>query len=694
MFAKKADKFFSQNKLINYGSLAVLALIIFLSLVLPISFRQSTSLLDIGDVATQNIKAPRTFSYESQILTDDARSQAEISVQPVYLAADPSITRKQVEKLRVILNFISAVRSDTFASESQKISDIQKLTDLVIPNNIAESLLELDDESWASVQEECLFLLEETMRNSIREDQIATMQRNLSTQISFDLNETESSIITQVVSQLVVANSLYSNENTSEAIETARASIDAVTKTYVAGETIVSSGDVIDPLTWEALQELGYTEPKNKLIDYLSSALITLVILAFNVLYVIRIRQTYGRTIQDLPIITIFFMIFLFAAKLIIPNHTILPYLFPIAAFGLTISSLYDYETGIVFSLTLSILAAYNESTSIDLALYYYIPTAIAIFILGRGRRIIIFFMAGFAIALSGAAIVVSYRLLNSFLDLSGAGTLIGAAFVNGFGSVSMALIFQYALSLLTGKTTALQLMDLARPDHPLLQKLLINAPGTYQHSLQVSNLAEQAAKEINADALLTRVGALYHDVGKLKNPLFFIENQPVSQTDTHEQLDPVISSATIVKHVEDGLKLAQEHRLPPQIKAFITEHHGLSITRYQYNQALEKSGGSEEIDEDLFRYPGPNPTLKETALLMLADGCESRVRGESPQTVEEIQKIIYKAVDHYLSGGFLANTDLTLNDLQLITKSFTKTLKNSYHPRVKYPKREENSAE
>ena len=680
--------------MINYGSIGVLALVIFLSLVLPISLRQSTSLLNIGDVATQNINAPRNFSYESEILTAEARTQAEFSVQPVYLAADPSITRKQVERLRVILNFISSVRSDTYASESQKISDLQKLSDMVFSNNIAESLLDLDDESWAAVQEECLYLLEAIMRNSIREDQITTMQRNLSTQVSFDFNATESEIITKIVSQLIVANSLYSNESTTESIEEARSAVEPVVKTYMAGETIVTSGEVIDSLTWEALQELGYTEPKNKFVDYLSSGLITLVVIGFNLLYVIRIRQSYGRTIQDLPIIVIFFLAFLFTAKLIIPNHTILPYLFPIAAFGLTISSLYDYETGLIFSISLCILAAFNESTSIDLAIYYFIPTAIAIFILGRGRRITIFFLAGFAISISGAALVISYRLLNSFLDLSGTGTLIGASFVNGFASVSLALIFQYVLSLLTGRTTALQLMDLARPDHPLLQELLINAPGTYQHSLQVSNLAEQAAKVINADALLTRVGALYHDVGKIKNPLFFIENQPASQTNTHEKLDPVISSATIVKHVEDGLKLAQEYHLPPQIQTFISEHHGSSITRYQYNQALEKSGGSEEIEEDLFRYPGPNPTTKETALLMLADGCEARVRGESPQSEEEISLIIHKAIDHYRNGGFLSNTDLTLSDLRLIADSFIKTLKNSYHPRVKYPKNDESKAD
>ena len=692
MLSNRIEAFLKQNKLTNTLSVIVLAVVVFLTLVLPISLRQETSLLNIGDVTFQDINAPRTFSYESEILTDEARDDAEKSVQPIYLAADPSITRKQVEKLRVVLNYISAIRSDSYSTLGQKISDIQKLSDLTISSEMAEAIFALDDEKWADIQEESLYLLEEMMRNSIREDQIATMQRNVSTQISFDFSETESGIINNIVTQMIVANSLYSNDATSEAIMTARENVKPVTQTYVAGETIVSSGEVIDILTWEALQELGYTEPKNKILDYFSAGLLTAVLMAFNMLYIRRIRQTTGRKVQDLAIIAITFLVFLFAAKLIIPNHTILPYLFPLAAYGLTVASLYDYETGLVFSISLSILAAYNESSTIDLAIYYLIPTAIAIFILGRGRRITIFFMAGLAIGISGSALVIAYRLLNSYLDFSGVSSLIGAAFINGFGSISLTLIFQYILSQITGKTTALQLMDLARPDHPLLQELLINAPGTYQHSLQVSNLAEQAAKVINCDALLTRVGALYHDVGKLKNPLFFIENQPTAQIDTHDKMNPAQASATIVRHVEDGLKLAQEYHLPPQIQAFIKEHHATSLTRYQYNQALNESNDPDKVNADLFRYPGPNPNSKETALLMLADGCEARVRAESPKTVEEIKKIVDGAIDHYLSKGYLSHTELTLKDLSLVSLSFTKTLTNSYHQRVKYPERNEEA--
>ena len=152
MLAKKVDQFFKQSKLVRYGSLAALALIIFLTLIVPISLRQSTYSLNIGDVAFQDIKAPRSFSYESEILTDEARANAERSVQPIYLAADPSINRKQLEKLRVVLNYIGAIRSDTYATASQKITDIQLLSDIVISNENAEALLELDDERWAAVR--------------------------------------------------------------------------------------------------------------------------------------------------------------------------------------------------------------------------------------------------------------------------------------------------------------------------------------------------------------------------------------------------------------------------------------------------------------------------------------------------------------------------------------------------------------
>jgi hypothetical protein len=233
-----------------------------------------------------------------------------------------------------------------------------------------------------------------------------------------------------------------------------------------------------------------------------------------------------------------------------------------------------------------------------------------------------------------------------------------------------------------------LQLLEISRPDFPLMQLFLRNAPGTYQHSLQVANLAEQAAERIGADALLVRVGATFHDIGKALNPSFFIENQAAGAINTHQDLDPAESSATIVRHVLDGVALARKYRLPKRIDDFILEHHGTLITRYQYNQALEAVGGdSSKVDVDKFRYPGPAPLSRETALLMLADGAEARARAERPKDEDELRNLIHSVVETAQKAGQLDNTRLTLRDLNQVAESFVTTLRGSYHPRIQYPK-------
>jgi putative nucleotidyltransferase with HDIG domain len=249
-------------------------------------------------------------------------------------------------------------------------------------------------------------------------------------------------------------------------------------------------------------------------------------------------------------------------------------------------------------------------------------------------------------------------------------------------------LLLQYFLAQTLGLTTALQLIEISRPDFPLLQFFLRNAPGTYQHSLQVANLAEQAAEAIGADALQTRVGALFHDVGKAMNPMFFVENQPQDQVNTHEDLAPEESARAIISHVNDGILLARKHRLPRRIDDFILEHHGSMITRYQYNQAVEAAGGdASKVDKEQFRYPGPSPRSRETALLMLSDGSEARARAERPQDEEAIRNIVRSTIEVAQKQGQLDNTQLTLRDLSVITEVFVNILRGTHHPRISYPK-------
>jgi putative nucleotidyltransferase with HDIG domain len=389
-------------------------------------------------------------------------------------------------------------------------------------------------------------------------------------------------------------------------------------------------------------------------------------------------------------LIAVLFTIFLITARLVIPYHIVIPYAFPLAAFSLTVVALFGPQLAMITSLPLALMTAFALPSAFDLTIYYLLASLLGVLALGRGRRVASFFWAGVVVAISGIGVVFAYRMTGSAAvptDLVGLATLAGVSLLNGLATASLTILLQFFLAQLMGTTTSMQLMDLSRPDHPLLQKLLREAPGTYQHSLQVANLAEQAAERIGADPLLTRVGALYHDAGKLVNPYFYIENQAPGFSNPHDELAPDMSARAIIQHVPDGLVLAQKYHLPRRVMDFISEHHGTTATRYQYVKAVKAAGGDEsQVNKDDYRYPGPRPQSPETAILMLADGCEARVRAERPKEEEDLRATIRAVIDERVNSGQLDDTSLTLQDLNEIVDSFSATLRGVYHPRILYP--------
>ncbi len=649
----------------------------------------------------QDILAPYALTYSSTVLTEQARQAASTNVQTIYLPADPAITRRQIEKLRVALNFVSNVRADTFATPAQKRADLAAMTDLPIRPEISDRLIAQSDSRWQVIQQETLSVLEQVMRNTIREGQLWDAQRNVPTLISYSIPQDQAAMISELVVPFIVPNSLTSPEQTNAARQEAMRMVQPIERSYASAEIIVRRGQIITPAALEALQAFNLIQNQGETQNILAAAALSVVIGVLVGLYVYRRRITVFSRFSNLVLIAAYFLLILYAARFIIPNRTIIPYLFPISAFGLTIGSLFAMEIGMVFSIFLGILAAYGMPNGLDLTLFYILSSICGILILGKGRRIINFFYAGLAIGLSGGAIILGYRLADSITDAMGLTTLIGAGLLNGLASASLTLLFQFISAQALGLTTALQLLDLSRPDHPLLQLLLRTAPGTYQHSLQVANLAEQAAEAINADTLLVRVGCLYHDIGKVTNPSFFVENQIPGKIDSHDDQDPHLSAATIIRHVNDGVDLARKYRIPARIQDFIREHHGTLITRYQYAKAMEAYTSQREIlasqmdmdlnkpdsiDREHFRYPGPRPRSRETVLLMLADGCEAKARADIPKTEEELRGLVKKVVDYLQSEGQLDETALTLRDLHEVSESFVKTLRNTYHPRLPYP--------
>ncbi len=525
------------------------------------------------------------------------------------------------------------------------------------------------------------------MRRAIYEEKVEATQAGIASSVSLTLNEQQSDLVTELVTAFVVPNSFYSEELTTAARAAARDAVRPIVQTYKTGETIVPAGKIITPADLEAFQQLGMISPGQRWEDMLGSAAVVILSAVFIPMYFYRRKRTaVMNDPRSIIVIALVFIIFLIGARLF-TNRTLAPYGYPLQAAGLLITTLFGLEAGFVIIIPLCLLASYGLSNTLDLAPYYLISSLIGLLALGPARRFWGFVRAGIAVALSGLAVLLAYRLPFFSPDWLGVVQFVGVVVFAGFAAASVTLLLQYLLAQSLGLTTALQLLDISRPDYPLLQFFLRAAPGTYQHSLQVANLAEQAAEKIGADPLLTRVGAQFHDIGKALNPTFFIENQIPGNVNTHQDIAPEESSATIIRHVTDGIALAKKHRLPRRLHDFILEHHGTLITLYQYTQAMDAAGGdATKVDIEKFRYPGPRPRSRETALLMLADATEARARAERPANEDELRVLVNNVIANVQKFNQLDDTMLTLRDLNLITESFVTTLRGQYHPRIQYP--------
>ncbi len=674
-------------RILQISLIVAVSLVSFATLTTPIALRPSTQALDVGGVSQITMQAPRDIEYVSDVRTEEARKAAESAVQPVYTPPDPAIARQQIEGLRTTLQYITSVRDDILLSADEKKSKLVALSDVRLELEAVDYLISVSDSRWEIAQSESLQVLEQVMRRAIYEDKVEAAQAGVSSFVSLTLNEQQSALVTELVTAFVVPNSFFSEELTTAARQAAREAVKPIVRTYKAGETIVPAGEVITPADMEAFQQLDMIRPGQRWEDMLGAAAIILLSAFLVPLYFFRRKRS---VVVDDPrsilVIAIIFVVFLIGARLF-TNRTLAPYGYPLQAAGLLITALFGLEAGLVIAIPLCLLAAYGLPNTLDLAPYYLLSSLIGLLVLGPVRRIWGFVRAGIAISLSGLVVLLAYRLPFFAPDWLGIVQFVGVVVFAGFAAASVTLLLQYLLAQTLGLTTAFQLLDISRPDYPLLQFLLRNAPGTYQHSLQVANLAEQAAEKIGADPLLTRVGAQFHDIGKALNPTFFIENQIPGNVNKHHDISPEESAATIIRHITDGVQLAKKYRLPGRLQDFILEHHGTLITRYQYTQAMEAAGGDvTKVDIENFRYPGPRPNSRETALLMLADATEARARAERPATDDDLRALVRNVIETVQKYSQLDDTLLTLRDLNLITESFATTLRGTYHPRIQYP--------
>jgi putative nucleotidyltransferase with HDIG domain len=316
------------------------------------------------------------------------------------------------------------------------------------------------------------------------------------------------------------------------------------------------------------------------------------------------------------------------------------------------------------------------------IVLAFGISATAGAFAVRNADRLSQFLLGGALVAISIMAILFAIWLIDPVREWQNLLWMALAAGANGGLSAFLAAGIFVTLGSAFGVTTRLQLLEMSQLSQPLLLRLQDEAPSTFQHSVIVANLAEKGAHTIGADALLARVGCYYHDIGKLLRPGFFIENQ-LGGANPHDALDPIDSARIISDHVRDGLALAHSHRLPSKVAAFIPEHHGTRVVLYFYRRAVQEDP---DIDADNFRYPGPKPQSRETAIAMLADSTEATVRSSGDRSQERIDEIVDDIFSERLADGQLDDCDLTLRNLRDLAASFKRTLRAVYHPRVEYP--------
>lgn len=663
-----------------------LALAVVTSLVLTMRFLPTNRVtLSEGQISHEEIVAPYQKTFVSEILTEEARLRAEQDVPKVYDGPDLQMARQQVAHARRVLNFIDSVRHDSYATPQEQHAYLNAIDGVPLSTAIISHTLALSDAGWQSVVEQTVHVVEDVMRQEIREGEVSQARRLVVSRISLDLTDELREIVANLAKPLIQPNTFFDIEKTTANRKAAREEVLPVERTVWEGQVIVRRGTEVGKEAIETLEQYGLLQPQLEWAIVAGTVAFASLLVLVLVGYLLRFQLPILRQGRLLLLLFLLLGLFLAAVRFMVPGHTILPYLFPLAAMGMLISALLDGQLATVSLIFVGAVVASMTDGSVELASYVLGGSLLATLALGKMQRLSSFVWGGAYVTLANLAILAMFRLPSQETNLQGWLELAAATVVNGGLSVSLTLAGFFLLGHIFDLTTTLRLIELARPTHPLMRQLLLKAPGTYHHSILVSNMAEQAAERIDADALLVRVGAFYHDIGKTARPYFFVDNQ-ANGINAHERLDPQTSAEIIIGHVKDGLDMAKKYRLPSAVQDFIPQHHGTGLVTFFHHKACQEAGGVENVDESKFRYPGPKPQTKEAGILMLADGCEAAVRATRPTSREQIKEIVHKVTDERILAGELDECDLTLRDFEQIRQAFVDTLSGIFHPRVQYP--------
>jgi putative nucleotidyltransferase with HDIG domain len=635
---------------------------------------------DIGAVATQDVKAPRSVSFVSESLTEDERERAATAVQKQY-APNPAVLATSRDRLARAIAAISPVRGDPTLQRDQKITKLQGLSEVSLGTGIATDVIDMTGAEWDALSKELDNTLRSLYGQGIRAEQLELVKADAGKALPPAWSDRQKRVATELVKQFLDANVVLDPAATSVAQQAARAAVPPVQVQVVAGEVVVRNGSVVSALDVEKLRSLGLANTGMDWQSALGLAIWAVLIAAVLGLFAERYATEAWNDDRKLILVALSLLSVTVVTRALVPGHTLLVYFIPYAAAAMTLTVLVSGRAALAMQIA-GALHAGIMSGQVELVAYVLVPSLLGMAAVRRATTAREFAAGALFVAAGNVGVLSAFTLVGRATDPLGAAQLLLAALLSGAGSGVLAFAAMAMLGHLFRITTVFELRELGDPNHPLLRQLLLRTPGTYHHSLLVANLAERAAEVVGADALLARVGAYYHDIGKMRNPSAFIENQ-TGGPNPHDDLDPLVSAGIVAAHVRDGLALAERYHIPAVVREMIPGHHGTSVVKYFFQLAQQRG---QDPDEAKYRYPGPRPRTKECAIVMLADGTEASVRSLVEKNPDTIRSMVDKIVGERLADGQLDDCDLTLRDVQRIKDAFCELLLGVYHERIPYP--------
>lgn len=633
--------------------------------------------LRVGMVSPYDVTAPRTVEYVDRERTERLREEAAAAVHPVY-RLDPVATREAEQAVRDAVEAILAARLPPSRSEVEVRA---RLAGLGLGGDALRAAAHLPRASILRVRDAALVAVAGVLREGVRPEALQEARSRVRDRIRLlALDPAQAALARWLAERAVRPNLFIDTVQTWRQREAARASVEPVRERILQGEIIVRRGDVVTRDHLRKLAALGLVAPPLRAGRVLGTLLLATLLVAAGAAYLWRFQPEVWSEERKLWLLALLVVLGAVATRIVAARLS--GFLAPVAAIPMLLTVLLNPALASFAAGALAVLTGWIAGNDFRVALVAYVGSLAGVYAIRRIRRRSDLAYAGLLVAGANLVGVGAVDLLAGVPPMELA-TDAGWGALNGILSGVLAVGALPYLEDLFGLVTPIKLLELSDPSHPLLRRLQLEAPGTYHHTVMVANLAEAAAEAIGANALLVRVGTYYHDIGKLRRPGFFVENQ-FGTHNPHDRLAPSLSALAIISHVRDGVELARQYRLPEAIVDFIREHHGTSLIRYFYHRAVERSGGP--VDEGPYRYEGPKPRSRETAVVMLADTVEAAARALQSPSPSRIEEVVRGILRERLEDGQLDQCDLTFRDLERLAQTFTRMLVSMFHPRAEYP--------